>query len=123
GLQLTRVVEQIGEGLVGWSKRISLRLSFEIEVAEIPACMTAESSLRSIPSDHDRSSSSSWDDEESGQVSVSNNIVDDIPVKLNPEEHQDYEWVTEEDLINGNETGKYTFMRKSLYRVLLDGFA
>lgn len=127
GLQLTRVVEQIGEGLVGWSKRISLRLSFEIEVAEIPACMTAESSLRSIPSDHDRgtssSSSSSWDDEESGQVSVSNNIVDDIPVKLNPEEHQDYEWVTEEELINGNETGKYTSMRKSLYQVLLDGFA
>ncbi|KAN0086888.1 NUDIX hydrolase domain-like protein [Elaphomyces granulatus] len=88
GLQLTRLVEQIGGGLVRRSKRITLRLSFEIEVND-----------------------------------VSNNNVDDIPVKLNPEEHQDYEWVTEEDLINGKETGKYTFMSKSLYQVLLDGFA
>ena len=110
GLRLTRLVEQIGEGLLMWSRRSVpfLRLAFEIEVAEIPARMT----LTHIqPSGHREA-----DDSDSG-------TVHDIPVKLNPEEHQNYEWVTEDDLINGKETGKYTFVSERLYQVLLDGFA
>ena len=108
GLRLTRLVEQIGEGLLMRSRRSVpfLRLAFEIEVAEIPACMHA----------HASSGHREADGSDSG-------TDHDIPVKLNPEEHQNYEWVTEDDLINGKETGKYTFVSERLYRVLLDGFA
>ncbi|KAI9860486.1 MAG: hypothetical protein M1813_006145 [Trichoglossum hirsutum] len=116
GLRLTRFIEQIGGGVRYRSQRRKakgFKLSFEIEIAEIPAYMTIRGSL------HARNNDSQMCSDESDKVPS----LEDIPISLNPTEHQAYEWVTEEDLKIGYKAGKYSTMEEELYQVMLTGFA
>ncbi|KAI9865695.1 MAG: hypothetical protein M1813_002153 [Trichoglossum hirsutum] len=106
GLRVSRFVGQVGGEDIRWFTRgvlQVLKLSFEIEVAEVPERLTA----RSTPQVH------------GGQSETPN--LEDVPVTLDPQEHQAYEWVTKEELEDGYKTGKYTFITHQ-YRVLLAGF-
>ncbi len=94
GLRLARVVRQVGGG-IEWTEekkkkkgadgsttteiRKWLKLSFEIEVAEIGAC--------------------------SGHGGVEGYLAS-LPVEIDPEEHQEYAWVTEGDVRVFLEEGK-----------------
>ncbi|KAI9783516.1 MAG: hypothetical protein M1839_003686 [Geoglossum umbratile] len=117
GLRLTRFVRQVGEGAEfvtpgrgrnGRSRRW-MKLSFEVEVAEIPACLLGREAFRA------------GDD-----VPAQNNTpaLEDIPVVLDPKEHQCYEWATGEDVDESFEDeGKYTFISADQRDIILDGFS
>lgn len=87
GLRLTRVVRQAGDG-IEWTEnktgkeRKWLKLTFEIEVAEIDSSMAT------------------MDD---GMIS---GYLDSIPVELDPKEHQEYAWTTEKEVREFLEEGK-----------------
>ncbi|KAL8937088.1 MAG: hypothetical protein Q9216_004603 [Gyalolechia sp. 2 TL-2023] len=87
GLRLTRVVRQAGEG-IEWTdnknekERKWLKLTFEIEVAEI------EPSITTVNEGDARG------------------YLESIPVQLDPEEHQEYAWATEKEIREFFDEGK-----------------
>lgn len=94
GLRLTRVVRQVGGG-IEWTEekkdvegslatRKWLKLTFEIEVAEVGHSPSAVGNDHGVVEDYLRS----------------------VPVELDPEEHQDHAWVTEEEVRSFLEEGK-----------------
>ncbi|KAH0543457.1 hypothetical protein FGG08_002222 [Glutinoglossum americanum] len=111
GLRLTRFVRQVGDGTEfvtrggsGGSRRW-LKLDFEIEAAEMPVGMQAKAFF-DTSNDTDTSSG-----------------LEDIPIILDPEEHQFYGWATETDVDKSFEDeGKYTFISPDQRHVMLDGF-
>ncbi|KAH0558377.1 hypothetical protein GP486_004967 [Trichoglossum hirsutum] len=108
-LRVSRFVGEVrGQPVHWWSRQGGgirvLKLSFEVEVVELPERLTA----RRTSLAHDGPSESL--------------NLDDVPVVLNPDEHEAYEWVTREELEKGYETGKYKLIRDQ-YRVLLAGFS
>ncbi|MCJ1466141.1 hypothetical protein MMC07_004760 [Pseudocyphellaria aurata] len=74
GLRLTRVVRQVGDGITFTARKNKnwIKLLFEIEVAELHGVAIEEAAER--------------------------DFSNPAPVILNPEEHQNHAWVTEEEL-------------------------
>ncbi|MCJ1353212.1 MAG: hypothetical protein MMC33_003197 [Icmadophila ericetorum] len=108
GLRLARVVQQVGDGVeftTGWTDKSQrwLKLSFEIEVAEIE------------PAHCDF-------------FSVNHNHINEIPVptsievSLDPNEHQDYRWVSEEEIQNAGEGEGLQIMTEDQRAVMLEAF-
>lgn len=74
GLRLTRVVRQVGDGIVFTARgnKNWIKLLFEIEVAELHGVSIAEAAER--------------------------DFSEPVPITLDPEEHQKYAWVAEDEL-------------------------
>jgi 8-oxo-dGTP pyrophosphatase MutT (NUDIX family) len=120
GLRLSRFVRQVGEGVefvtpaAQGGSRQWLKLSFEIEAAEIPGAMQGNS----LFNDGDTHPQVHGDDTDI----IS--ILEDIPIVLDPKEHQLHEWVTEVDIDQSPEgEGRYTFISADQRHVVLDGFS
>ncbi|KAI4183029.1 MAG: hypothetical protein L6R41_005639 [Letrouitia leprolyta] len=87
GLRLTRVVRQAGDGIEWTENKIGkerkwLKLTFEMEVAEIDSSMATT---------------------DEGKISE---YLESIPVELDPKEHQEYAWTTEKEIREHLEGGK-----------------
>ena len=93
GLHLTRFNRQIGSGVNfktghGPDKKRWLKLSFEVEALEIP-----RTSHDHVHGPHNIAGPGNNDQ-------VSDQLLDSLPIKLDPREHQNFAWATEEDIWN-----------------------
>ncbi|KAI4122105.1 MAG: hypothetical protein LQ347_006625, partial [Umbilicaria vellea] len=91
GLHLTRFVRQVGPGISfetgqGPQKRKWLKLSFEVDVAELPS--PSHGDVR----DQDNTVTNGNDEQAAGQ------LPDSITIRLDPREHQNFAWATEDDI-------------------------
>ena len=108
GLHLTRVVREVGKGLRFVTRFKCLKLSFEIEVSEIKQVSAKEASLHKS---HSQMGSSKAEDEY------------EVPVTLDPAEHQRYAWVAEEDIKNpGQSIEKLSFIAQDQQQAMLAAF-
>ena len=83
GLRLNRFVRQVGDGIVFETgpeskKKRCLKLSFEVEVSEIPSTF------------HE------------GNGRIAGRVLDSLSITLHPAEHQEFAWATEEDIKNSD---------------------
>ena len=122
GLHLTRFIRQIGSGtefVTGPKSRPKpwLKLHFEIEVAELGRALL-EGLSSCVHGDHGQQSGA----EQSGRL---RNVISgtSIEVFLDPTEHQDYRWVSEDDVrtdrYNG---GSHRLVSDDQKRVTLEAF-
>ena len=103
GLRLTRFVRQVGDEVEFKTRKgLCLKLSFEIEVAEIVGAKIAE------VGDHQTTQSEKNGKEASG-----------VEISLDPEEHQNHAWATEEEI----ESGRYPITTPGQPKLLLESFA
>ncbi|KAI9871858.1 MAG: hypothetical protein M1830_002372 [Pleopsidium flavum] len=122
GLRLTRFVRQIGPGVefsTGTKQREKkwLKLSFEIEVAEIP--VSKAEVLGDMTHEHgEKPSHEVVDDGSSSQTPF-----DTILVTLDPEEHQRHAWVSEEEIGRCYlDHGPYPIVTEYQRQVMLQAF-
>lgn len=111
GLRLTRFVTKIGAGIEFKTnpKKTWLKLTFEIEVAEFNNI--AEFAQRA-----------KFDDAKGDKIE--SDLMEFIPITLNPEEHQKYAWVTKDDLReDAASTCPYPLTTEDQRQVLLEAFA
>lgn len=111
GLHLTKFVTEVGDGIEFRTsvKKLWLKLSFEIEVAE----------LNHISEESSQRASSSISKENSSNT----NMMESVAITLDPEEHQNYAWVIEEDLRNYTvNTGPYPLVTEDQRQMLLEAF-
>ena len=106
GLLVRRLNNLVGEGVefvtgTGDNKNTWLKLTIEVEVVEIP-----NHSHRDGPTNG-----------ASGETAV-----DEVRITLDPEEHQQYAWVTEEDVRRTPEEGGYEIMTEEQREVMLQAF-
>lgn len=163
GLHMTRVVRQVGKGLefilsspnviddkngVSKARNIFLKLTFEIEVAELePAGLndysttsphhkeqshldetTSESTTFSAASaDHPTSASSNSSSSSSSSTSTTSSASSPFYfppiVILDPVEHQRYAWVTEESFHEQDSLYKYPTTSEHQRETILQAFA
>ena len=95
GLRLNRFVRQVGDGIVfetgpESNKKRCLKLSFEVEVSEIP----------STSQDHLHGQYDTARLEDNG--GIAGQVLDSISITLHPAEHQKFAWATEEDIKNSD---------------------
>ncbi|KAI9678440.1 MAG: hypothetical protein M1829_002038 [Trizodia sp. TS-e1964] len=110
GLRLTRIVRQVGDGME-FRTRVGncLKLTFEIEVAEIPANGVALGDTTPVAA-------------RAEEPELMFELAD-IPIELNPEEHQNYDWADLGEIQQSIEgKGRHKFMTKGLSDTLLEGF-
>lgn len=115
GLRLTRFVRGVGAGVEfvtpgkeGEGERTWVKLSFEIEVAEVHGVGGGGGHLHGASCQHE--------DREKGNGVGDGGI--DVEITLDPEEHQEYAWATEED-IRGD---CYPIVTPEQKAVMLEGF-
>ncbi|MCJ1230242.1 hypothetical protein MMC12_006914 [Toensbergia leucococca] len=113
GLRLTKFVRQIGQGVEFNINHLRwLKLSFEIEVAELPH--------QSRHSCHDHSSGHEADITASQSMDATTNSG---LVTLDPKEHQQYVWATEEDIKKCyQDEGPYSLLNEAQRQVMLQAF-
>ncbi|MCJ1238674.1 hypothetical protein MMC14_006665 [Varicellaria rhodocarpa] len=96
GLHLTKLVRRIGNGIKFETRKHVdrwLKLSFEIEVAELKGYYPAHSVLVN-------EADSEQEGEKQRIASEESAIHPSISICLDPTEHQDFRWVTEEEVRN-----------------------
>ncbi|KAA6414564.1 MAG: hypothetical protein FRX48_01313 [Lasallia pustulata] len=91
GLHLTRFNRQIGDGIgfetdQGRRRKQWLKLSFEVEVLEIPS--TSHGHV------HDQNATARL----GNNSQVADQLLDSVFITLDPDEHQSFAWATEEDI-------------------------
>lgn len=111
GLHLTKFVAEIGDGieLRTSENKLWLKLSFEIEVAEFnnPSEELSQQAISSVPKENP----------------VEGNVMESVAITLDPEEHQKYAWVTEEELRQHTvSTGPYPLTTEDVRQMLLEAF-
>lgn len=123
GLRLTKFVRQIGDGVefnTGPKKREKkwLKLSFEIEVAEIP--ISEIEMYRDINHEYGHGLSHEGVTHKSPTLHP---VHGAIPVILDPEEHQRYAWVSEADIRRCySDSDPYPIVTEYQHRVMLQAF-
>ena len=107
GLMLTRFIRQIGDGQeFVCSKGPCLKLSFEIEVQGLEGQGMGHRLMHG-------------EDKESGKEQGHDDTVGrGAEITLDPEEHEDYVWATEEDV----RTGRYPGMSAEQQALMLKAF-
>ena len=118
GLHLTRVVRTIGDGVRFESaKGIDrwLKLSFEIEVAELIIYHAAPSASIDDNDLHP--------ERETERLATAESAIPFISICLDPIEHQDFRWITEEEVRSneGHESG-LQFISAEQKSVILEAF-
>lgn len=91
GLHLTRFIRQIGPGISfetgqGPRRKTWLKLSIEVDVLELP------SPSQGLVQDQGNTARLGDDEQVGGQ------LPDSIPIRLDPREHQNFAWATEDDI-------------------------
>ena len=110
GLHLTRVIREVGKGVSFMTKYKCLKLSFEIEVAEIEAGLDRVGALKS------QNTVAMGSSNEGGK--------DEVLVTLDPVEHQRYAWVAEENVKSPFESAeKLLFTTKDQEQTIITAFA
>lgn len=115
GLHLTRFIRQIGKGIefINSRKKQCLKLSFEIQVAELSK--TREELVKDMELTSTAVAST---------VDNAASPTDFIPITLDPEEHQNYTWVTEDELKKHTlTTGPYPLVTEDQRQMFLQAFA
>ena len=115
GLHLMRIVRQVGEGVAFPTKQKCIKLCFEIEVSEVK-----QSTGKSHAKDCGRSDSQA--------INTSGSFITngeyEVPIVLNPSEHQKYAWLTEMDVKNAEEGDKrLSFVGKDTQPAVLTAFS
>lgn len=111
GLHLTKFVTDVGKGQEFRTspKKLWLKLSFEIEVAEINNLSEGDGQ-QAISSSSEIST-------------VKYDTTESIPIILDPTEHQKYAWVTEEELRQFTvRTGPYPLVTEDQRQTILEAF-
>lgn len=100
GLRLTRLVRQVGDGITFTTRgnKKWIKLLFEIEVAELHGTLIPQA--------------------------VERDVSEPGPIRLDPEEHQKYAWVTEDDIMRCTATsGPYPSTTEAQLQGVLLAFA
>ena len=102
GLHLTRLVRTIGDGVSfqGGGTDRWFKLSFEIRVAEMDGCYPALNVLVN-------ENNSGKEGKNAGLATKESAIPPSISICLDPTEHQDFRWITEEE-VKGSEEHENT---------------
>ena len=119
GLRLTRFKRQIGSGskfVTGYGVREKqwLKLSFEIDVAEIGEC-----DMRSGRLDGGLENVAPGENMSRDGANGVDGGMDDVCITLDPEEHQAYAWATEKEI----KEGKYAVVTAEQQSLMLEAFA
>lgn len=149
GLHLTRVVRQVGKGVEFTSsantvdkngvlkpRRVFLKLTFEIEVAELELEGLNHSTTSrhhagqfnagEMPSDPASVNATSADPSTCASSSSSSSPSfppPSIVITLDPEEHQQYAWVTEESFNKPDPLNSYATISEHQRETILQAFA
>jgi len=104
GLMLTRLIREVGRREFMIRSKKVLKLEFEIEVAEVQAHFH-HGAEEVVPGD--------------SHCKGDHPAMEDVKITLDPAEHQDYAWATEEDI----RSDRYPITVPDQRQVMLDAFA
>ena len=105
GLLVCRFNSLVGKGVefvtgTGANEKLWLKLTFEVEVIEIPSHNTHGGSMSN----------------------PSGMKLEDVKIRLDPEEHQRYAWVAEEEIQKTKEDGGYETVTEEQREVMVGAF-